>query len=211
MKVSIALEEGHMGGEMGEGQRKNYDNMLKGDGWRKRRGCCVKRMRGDLDKALDLMGAEEIKKGQVTLISICLVSFSLISGRGANRGGATGRGWEDECGGRQERAGITCRRCWQDGHMQNECRNPPLCYYCHDVGHMSAHCPEVEAQRQGLNMYGFGMPEMGFYHIHVPYEKQNMELEEFSGVLMIKEGVANKALVQLELKNYDETWDWKVT
>jgi hypothetical protein len=76
---------------------------------------------------------------------------------------------------------------------------------------MSAHCPEGEAQRQGLNMYDFGMPEMGFYHIHVPYEKQNMELEEFSGVLMIKEGAANKALVQLELKNYDETWDWKVT
>jgi hypothetical protein len=86
MKVSIALEEGHRGGEMGEGQRKNYDNRLKGDGWRKRRGCWVKRMRGDLDKALDLMGAEEIKKEQVTLISIRLVSFGLISGGGGQIG-----------------------------------------------------------------------------------------------------------------------------
>jgi hypothetical protein len=34
--------------------------------------------------------------------------------------------------------------------------------------------------------------------------------EEFSGVLSIKEDVANTALVKEELKVYDAEWDWKV-
>jgi hypothetical protein len=77
------------------------------------------------------------------------------------------RGGRDNVEGdrRQEKGGITCRRCWQEGHMHNECRNLQLCYFCHDSGHMSPHCREDEAQKQGLTMYGFGLPRMGFYHI----------------------------------------------
>jgi hypothetical protein len=33
---------------------------------------------------------------------------------------------------------------------------------------------------------------------------------EFSGVMFIKEGVDNTGLVELELKNYDDKWDWQV-
>jgi hypothetical protein len=94
--------------------------------------------------------------------------------------------------------------------MQNECKNPPLCYFCHDSGHMSTRCPHAEAQKQGLTMYGFGVPKMGFYHIHVPEKGVQKGEEENSGVMVIKEGVANTGLVKMELKVYDEDWDWQV-
>jgi hypothetical protein len=34
--------------------------------------------------------------------------------------------------------------------------------------------------------------------------------EEFGGILAVKEGVANTALVKTELKLYDEKWNWRV-
>jgi hypothetical protein len=34
--------------------------------------------------------------------------------------------------------------------------------------------------------------------------------EEYRGVMLIKEGVANCALVREELKTYDVEWNWKV-
>jgi hypothetical protein len=35
-------------------------------------------------------------------------------------------------------------------------------------------------------------------------------VKEFTGVLSIKEGMANTTLVKEELKAYDVEWDWKV-
>jgi hypothetical protein len=49
--------------------------------------------------------------------------------------------------------------------MQNECKNPLLCYVCHDTGHISTHCPMAEAWKNGINMFGFGLPGLGFYHL----------------------------------------------
>jgi hypothetical protein len=41
-------------------------------------------------------------------------------------------------------------------------------------------------------------------------KKDKIAGEEFTGVLQIKEGAANAALVSEELKLYDGKWDWKV-
>jgi hypothetical protein len=69
---------------------------------------------------------------------------------------------------------------------------------------MSTHCLEVEAQRQVLSIYGFGLPGQGFYYIQIPEKKGQKNKEEYGGVMLIKEGVANYALVREELKTYDE-------
>jgi hypothetical protein len=59
-------------------------------------------------------------------------------------------------------------------------------------------------------MYGFGVPKIGFYHIHVPEKGMQKGEEEYNGVMVIKEGVANTGLIKMELKVYDEEWDWHV-
>jgi hypothetical protein len=88
--------------------------------------------------------------------------------------------------------------------MQGECKNSPLCYFCHDIGHMSTHCPKAETQKQGLVMYGFRISRLGFYHIPVTENLARNDGEVFSGILIIREGVANTALVRRELKFYGE-------
>jgi hypothetical protein len=53
-------------------------------------------------------------------------------------------------------------------------------------------------------MYGFSVPKMGFYHIHVLEKGMQKGEEEYNGVMVIKEGVANTGLIKMELKVYDE-------
>jgi hypothetical protein len=59
-------------------------------------------------------------------------------------------------------------------------------------------------------MFDFGIPWLGFYHLHKPERKNREPVEDLGGVLWIKEGVANVALVKQELKLYDDKWDWRV-
>jgi hypothetical protein len=57
--------------------------------------------------------------------------------------------------------------------------------------------------KKGLNMRlcGYGMPGQAFYNIQVPKEEEDKEKKTFQGLLTIKEGVTNEALIYAEMKH----------
>jgi hypothetical protein len=88
----------------------------------------------------------------------------------------------------------------RDGHFQASCPNPPFCYNCKKDGHRSMVCPA----KKGLNLKicGHFMPNQIFYSIEVPEgEDEEGPPKSFPGILSIKEGVVNEALIDLKLKH----------
>jgi hypothetical protein len=67
---------------------------------------------------------------------------------------------------------IKCFRCQEMGHHQKECVNQPICYKCKEEGHMAAECVEFHAKSKDLEMFGFALPEQGFYSITIAGEDE---------------------------------------
>jgi hypothetical protein len=91
-----------------------------------------------------------------------------------------------------------CFNCNRDGHFRASCNNPP-CYNCRKYGHRAMSC----LTKKGLNLKicGFGMPGQAFYSITVPGEADDKIPKTFPGLLTIKEGIATKGVIDMELKH----------
>jgi hypothetical protein len=59
------------------------------------------------------------------------------------------------------------------------------------------------SSQEGINMRicEYGMPGQALYSIHVLEEEEDKEKKSYPGLLTIKEGVANEALIDAELKH----------
>lgn len=73
--------------------------------------------------------------------------------------------WQDP----KSKGPIVCFRCREEGHHQLDCTNDPICYKCKKSGHMAVECGSVHKNK--INMFGFGIPEQGFYSITIPEAK----------------------------------------
>lgn len=60
------------------------------------------------------------------------------------------------------RGELICFNCGRSGHFQIGCHFPPRCITCKVEGHTAAACPG-RVQTPTLNMYGFGLKDLGFY------------------------------------------------
>jgi hypothetical protein len=89
---------------------------------------------------------------------------------------------------------IKCFRCTQSGHHQSECSNEPLCYKCKGFGHMAAEC---HMQRK-MRLFGFGMPEQGFFGIDISENKEQMAVLVAS--IHVLEGEPDEEKLEEELK-----------
>lgn len=65
------------------------------------------------------------------------------------------------------------------------------------------------ARKSRIKMFGFGIPEQGFYSVEVLGAKPDSE--NTLGLVTVLEGEASASKVDKELKNLiDEEWDFKV-
>jgi hypothetical protein len=69
-----------------------------------------------------------------------------------------------------------CFHCQEMGHHQRECSNNPICYKCKEEGHMAAECVDFHARESDLKMFGFAIPNQGFYNIKIPGIEGSREL-----------------------------------
>jgi hypothetical protein len=100
---------------------------------------------------------------------------------------------------------IKCFRCTQSGHHQSECSNEPLCYKCKGFGHMAAEC---HIQRK-MRLFGFGMPEQGFFGIDISENKEQMA--GLVASIHVLEGEPDEEKLEEELKNLvQENWEFRV-
>jgi hypothetical protein len=65
---------------------------------------------------------------------------------------------------------IKCFHCQESGHHQKDCENNPIYYKCKEERHMAAECVEFHAKSGELKMYGFAIPDQGFYCIKIAEE-----------------------------------------
>jgi hypothetical protein len=62
---------------------------------------------------------------------------------------------------------LKCFRCQETGHHQRDCSNAPICYKCKEEGHMAVECASLLEKISELKMFGFAIPEQGFYSIKI--------------------------------------------
>jgi hypothetical protein len=100
---------------------------------------------------------------------------------------------------------IRCFRCSQSGHHQADCPNDPLCYKCKESGHMAAECQN----NKKLRLFGFGIPEQGFFGFDIPEKK--VQVNMLNAVIHILEGEPTEEKLDRELKNLVQAnWDFRV-
>jgi hypothetical protein len=102
--------------------------------------------------------------------------------------------------GRSGHGGPThCFNCNRDDYFQVSCTNPLFCYSCKKEGHRAMSCPA----KKGLNLkiYRYGMPGHAFYSISMPEDEDDKFPKTFPDLLTIKEGVATKGVIDMELKH----------
>ncbi|KAK3136973.1 hypothetical protein QOZ80_5BG0445870 [Eleusine coracana subsp. coracana] len=86
--------------------------------------------------------------------------------------------------------------------------NEPVCYKCKEKGHMVAECQKGKTSRK-LKMFGFGIPNMGFYSMDIPEAKAKSHKAVV--IISIMEGETNCKKLEEELNNLIDTkWDWQV-
>jgi hypothetical protein len=76
---------------------------------------------------------------------------------------------------------------------------PLFCYNCKKDGDRAMSCPAKMSLN--LRICGYGMPSQAFYSIIVPEDKDDKIAKTFPGLLTIKEGVATKGVIDMELKH----------
>jgi hypothetical protein len=62
---------------------------------------------------------------------------------------------------------IKCFCCKEMGHHQRECSKNPIYYKCKKEGHMVVECVDFHARESDLKMFGFAIPNQGFYKIKI--------------------------------------------
>lgn len=67
----------------------------------------------------------------------------------------------------EQKRQIKCFRCMRIGHHQSKCANDLLCYQCNEFGHMAT----GYHSHKKLRLFGFGIPEQGFFGIDIPENK----------------------------------------
>jgi hypothetical protein len=83
--------------------------------------------------------------------------------------------------------------------------NDPLCYKCKEAGHMAAECHN----HKKLRLFGFGIPEQGFFGLDIPEHK--MQVVGLNVVIHILEGEPTEGKLEEELKNLVQAnWDFGV-
>jgi hypothetical protein len=103
---------------------------------------------------------------------------------------------------------IKCFQCQELGHHQKDCTNIPICYKCKEEGHMVAECSDFHSKSGELKMFGFAIPEQGFYSFKIPGEGDN---QRASCIIQVLQGEASEKKIEEELKNLiNSQWDWKV-
>jgi hypothetical protein len=103
---------------------------------------------------------------------------------------------------------IKCFLCQESRHHQKDCENKPICYKCKEEGHMVAECAEFHAKSGELKMYGFAIPDQGFYCIKIPEEEGHFWA---SCIIQVLSGEGSEKKLEEELKNLiNRPWDWQV-
>jgi hypothetical protein len=73
---------------------------------------------------------------------------------------------------------------------------------------MAAECSDFHSKSGELKMFGFAIPEQGFYSIKIPGEGDN---QRASCIIQVLQGEASEKKIEEELKNLiNSQWDWKV-
>jgi hypothetical protein len=103
---------------------------------------------------------------------------------------------------------LKCFRCQGSVHYQKDCTNAPICYKCKEEGHMVAECADFHAKASDLKMFGFVIPDQGFYSIKIPDAGST---QRASCIVQVLQGEANEKKIKEELKNLiSNQWDWQV-
>lgn len=99
---------------------------------------------------------------------------------------------------------LKCFRCLGTGHHQSDCNNDPVCYKCKQKGHMAVDC----RTKGKIQMFGFGIPNKGFYSIQIL--ETRVHQVQAAGVVVVLEGDADEDKINEELKMVvDDKWDFK--
>jgi hypothetical protein len=107
-----------------------------------------------------------------------------------------------------ERRKLKCFRCQEIGHHQKDCSNELICFKCKEPGHMATECLEIHSRSSELRMFGFAVPDQGFYSIIVSGEHDQ---QKAACIIQVLQGEASECKLEEELKNLiNEQWDWQV-
>jgi hypothetical protein len=101
---------------------------------------------------------------------------------------------------------IKCFRCQGKGNHQKDCYNTPIYYKCKEERHMAVKCDDFHSKDEELKMYGFTIPDQGFYSIRIPRgggsSKANI-------IIHVIHGEATEKKLEDELNNLiNMHWDW---
>jgi hypothetical protein len=110
--------------------------------------------------------------------------------------------------GEDEGRKIKCFHSQESGHHQKDYENKPICYKCKEEEHMAAECVEFYAKSGELKMYGFAIPDQGFYCIKIPEEDGPFRA---TCIIQVLRGEASERKLEEEVKNLiTKSWDWQV-
>jgi hypothetical protein len=99
-------------------------------------------------------------------------------------------------------------RCQETGHHQKDCTNIPICYKCKEEGHMAAECSDFHEKAGELKMFGFAIPEHGYYSIKI---SRGGESQQATTIIQVLQGEDSERKIEEELKNLiNSKWDWQV-
>jgi hypothetical protein len=102
---------------------------------------------------------------------------------------------------------LKCFRCQEQGHHQKDCTNGPICYKWKEEGHMAAECAQFHSKASELKMFGFAIPDQGFYSITIPGEVGSQK----AAIIQILQSDASEKKVEDELQNLiNNKWNWQV-
>jgi hypothetical protein len=83
--------------------------------------------------------------------------------------------------GEEDMKKFKCFRCQEFGHHQKDCVNTPICYKCKEEEHMAVECVDFHSKAGELKMYGFALPDQGFYSIKIP----GGEVQKASSIIQV--------------------------
>jgi hypothetical protein len=84
---------------------------------------------------------------------------------------------------------IKCFRCQELGHHQKDYTNIPICYKCKEEGHMATEYSDFHSKSGELKVFGFAIPEQGFYSIKIPGEGDS---KRASCIIQVLQGEASE-------------------
>jgi hypothetical protein len=103
---------------------------------------------------------------------------------------------------------IKCFRCHEVGHHKMDYVNTPICYKCKEEGHIAVECVDYHSKFGDLKMFGFVIPDQGFYSMKILVDKETLKAV---CIIQVLQGEASEKKIEEELKNViNRQWDWQV-